>query len=246
MQVHIYPTKSHVARAAAAVFMSELLRKPDAVLGLATGSTPVQTYNELIRLHEANLIDFSQATSFNLDEYVALAPSHYASYRRFMDENLFNHINIQYDNTFVPSGLSRDTEKYDYMIEAAGGIDLQLLGIGSDGHIGFNEPSDEFVYPTNIVKLSEETRADNAGFFDDPAEMPQDAISMGIGTIFNARRIILLATGANKAKIIARTIKGPITPRVPASILRLHGNCQILLDEEAAEGLDLEKQEVTY
>ena len=234
MNVHVYSDPRQAAQAAAMIFAGEILRKPDLVIGLATGSTPVPTYQELIRLNREGLIDFSRVRSYNLDEYVGMAPDHPCSYRRFMDEQLFNHINIDKANTHVPGGVDPDPGAYEAMIQNAGGIDLQLLGIGSNGHIGFNEPAGTFVYPTNIITLTESTRRDNARFFDSPDELPTSAISMGIGTIMAARRVILIATGANKARAVAAAIHGPVEPASPASILQMHPNCQFLLDEEAA------------
>ena len=234
MNVHVYSDARQAARAAAIIFAGEILKKPDLVMGLATGSTPIPTYQELIRLNEEGLIDFSRAVSFNLDEYVGMAPDHPCSYRRFMDEQLFDHINIDKANTHVPGGINPDPQGYEDMINQAGGIDLQLLGIGSNGHIGFNEPAPRFVYATNIITLTESTRRDNARFFESPDEVPASAISMGIGTIMAARRVILIATGKNKARAIAAAISGPVEPASPASILQMHPNCQFLLDEEAA------------
>ena len=237
MKVCVYESAAHVARAAAMVFASEIMKRDGAVIGLATGSTPVPTYKELIRLNREGIIDFSKVVSFNLDEYIGLLPEHPCSYRRFMNEQLFDHVNIDKKNTFVPDGVYPDPDGYDKMIANAGGVDLQLLGIGSNGHIGFNEPNDRFVFPTNIIPLTENTIRDNARFFSSIDDVPRSAISMGIGTIMSARRIILVATGANKAEAIAAAVKGPIVPQMPASILRVHPNCQILLDSAAAAEL---------
>ncbi len=237
MKVCVYETAQDVARAAAMVFASEIMKRDGAVIGLATGSTPVPCYGELIKLYQNGLIDFSRVVSFNLDEYIGLSPDHPCSYRRFMNEQLFDHVNIDSANTHVPDGVNPDPDGYDRMIAAAGGIDLQLLGIGSNGHIGFNEPGNQFVYPTNIIPLTENTIRDNARFFGSVDDVPRSAISMGIGTILSARRIILLATGANKTDAIKAAIEGPIVPQMPASILRVHPNCQILLDRAAAAGL---------
>jgi glucosamine-6-phosphate deaminase len=234
MKICVYETARDVARAAAMVFASEIMKRDRAVIGLATGSTPVPCYRELIELCKSGLIDFSNVISFNLDEYIGLAPDHPCSYRRFMNEQLFDHVNIDKANTHVPDGVNPDPDGYDRLIAAAGGVDLQLLGIGSNGHIGFNEPSDQFVYPTNIVPLTENTIRDNARFFDSVDDVPRAAISMGVGTILSARRIILIATGANKAATIKAALEGPIVPQMPASILRVHPNCQILLDRAAA------------
>ena len=237
MQVRIFKDAETIAKAAAAIFAGEIMKKDGTVIGLATGSTPVPTCQELIRLNKEGVLDFSKVISYNLDEYVGLTPDHPCSYRRFMNEQLFDHINIDKANTHVPDGIAKNCDEYDSMIQAAGGVDLQLLGIGSDGHIGFNEPNDSFVYPTNIVPLTEQTRQDNARFFNSVDEVPTSAISMGIGTIMSAKRIILIATGKNKAAAVARALKGPVEPSMPASILQMHPNCQFLLDEDAASEL---------
>ena len=237
MQVRIYKDAATVAKAAAAVFADEITKKDGCVIGLATGSTPVPTYQELIRLNKEGVVDFSKVISYNLDEYVGLAPDHPCSYRRFMNEQLFDHINIDKANTHVPDGLKCNAAEYEEMIHRAGGVDLQLLGIGTDGHIGFNEPADEFVYPTNVVKLTEGTRKDNAWFFNSLDEVPTSAISMGIGTIMSARRILMIITGKNKADTVVAALKGPVAPQMPASILRMHQNVLVLLDEDAASKL---------
>ena len=238
MQVFVYKNAEEVARAAATVFAAEIFKKPDCVLGLATGSTPVPLYKELARMNHEGLIDFSRVRTYNLDEYVGLDPAHVCSYRRFMNENLFDHINIDKANTHVPCGIGADHEAdakaYDAAVEAAGGIDLQLLGIGHNGHIGFNEPNDVFVYPTNVITLTQSTIDANARFFDSADHVPRQAISLGVGGIMNARRVVLLATGEGKAKAIRDSIKGNIDPKVPASILRAHQNVQFFLDEGAA------------
>lgn len=237
MQVLVYKDAETIAKAAAAIFAGEIAKKDGTVIGLATGSTPVPTYQELIRLNREGVLDFSKVISYNLDEYVGLKPDHPCSYRRFMNEQLFDHINIDKANTHVPDGIACNAAEYEQEIRDIGGVDLQLLGIGSDGHIGFNEPADEFVYPTNIVKLTEQTIDDNARFFNNRDEVPKTAISMGVGTIMSAKRIILIATGKNKAKAIAAAINGPVAPAMPASILRMHQNVQFLLDEDAASEL---------
>ena len=238
MQVFVYKNAEEVARAAATVFAAEIFKKPDCVLGLATGSTPVPLYKELARMNHEGLIDFSRVRTYNLDEYVGLDPAHVCSYRRFMNENLFDHINIDKANTHVPCGIGADHEAdakaYDAAVEAAGGIDLQLLGIGHNGHIGFNETNDVFVYPTNVITLTQSTIDANARFFDSADDVPRQAISLGVGGIMNARRVVLLATGEGKAKAIRDSIKGNIDPKVPASILRAHQNVQFFLDEGAA------------
>ena len=237
MQIFVFRDADSVAAAASMVFAAQLYQKPDSVLGLATGSTPIPTYQALIELSKKGLIDFSRARTFNLDEYVGLAPNHPCAYRRFMDEQLFEHIPIDSRNTHVPSGLgdaSENARAYDRMIEAAGGIDLQLLGIGLNGHIGFNEPAEDYTWGTHVVKLTQSTLEANARWFDDPAQMPLEAISLGIGGIMEAKRVLMLATGRDKAEAVARAALGPVSPDSPASILRFHQNAQLMLDEAAA------------
>ena len=237
MQVFVFKTKEEAAKAAVSVFAAELMKKPNAIFGLATGSSPIPLYHEMIKLNKEGAMDFSKCRSWNLDEYVGLKPDHVCSYRRFMNEELFDHVNIDKANTHVPDGLKCNAAEYEEMIHRAGGVDLQLLGIGTDGHIGFNEPADEFVYPTNVVKLTEGTRKDNARFFNSLDEVPTSAISMGIGTIMSARRILMIITGKNKADTVVAALKGPVAPQMPASILRMHQNVLVLLDEDAASKL---------
>jgi len=238
MLIHVYKDAQEVGKAAAMIVASEILKKEDCVLGLATGSTPIPTYKEMARMNKEGLIDFAKVRSYNLDEYIGLAPDHICSYRRFMNEQLFDHINIDKANTHVPCGIGEDHEAdakaYDEAVEAAGGIDLQILGIGHDGHIGFNEPGDEFVGPTNIVTLTDMTIDANTRFFEKRDDVPRQAITLGNRNIMAAKRIILLATGKDKAPAIAAAIKGNITPKMPASLLQVHPNVQFLLDEGAA------------
>ena len=236
----IVDTPEKLAQLAAQRYVELLKNKPNAVLGYATGSTPLGLYGELARLNAAGEVSFAEATTFNLDEYVGLEGTHDQSYRYFMNKNLFDKIDIKKENTNVPCGIDMTNEKaaqYDKAIEAAGGIDLQLLGIGHNGHIGFNEPGTPFGSVTHVVDLTESTINANARYFDSANDVPRQAISMGIGTIMAARRVILLATGKGKAPAIARAVKGQIDPDMPASILRAHQNCQFLLDEEAASEL---------
>lgn len=238
MQVLVYRNEEQVAKAAAMIFVSEIAAKKNAVLGLATGSTPVPTYQRLIRYNKDGLLDFTHVRTYNLDEYVGLDPNHPESYRYFMNAQLFDHINIDKTNTHVPSGLGdveRNAEAYDAAIEDAGGIDLQLLGIGHNGHIGFNEPNARsFIYKTNVVTLTASTIEANARNFTSADDVPRQAISLGIGGIMNARRIVLLATGHGKASAVRDAIKGDITPLLPASILKAHRNVQFILDDAAA------------
>ena len=216
-------------------------KKPSAVLGLATGSTPLALYRDLIRLHREGDLDFRDVGTFNLDEYLGLTPAHPASYHHFMRENLFQHINIREENIHIPDGMTVDVpafcQAYEDKIKAAGGIDLQVLGIGGDGHIGFNEPSSSLASRTRIKTLTPRTRQDNARFFATEEEIPEHVITMGVGTIMEAREVVLLAFGAGKAEAVAAAVEGPITTSVPASILQLHQKATILLDEEAAGNL---------
>ena len=229
----------------AAQMIAELVRKkPNCVLGLATGSTPVGTYKELIRLRKNEGLNFSRVMTFNLDEYVGLPGNHDQSYRYFMNENLFNHINIKKNNTHVPDGMAEDISKfcqgYERKIKQAGGIDIQLLGIGANGHIAFNEPGSSLGSRTRVKTLDEKTIQDNARFFKTIEEVPRYAITMGIGTIMDARQLILLANKENKADAIVRTVEGPITAMVPATIVQLHPKATIITDKAAASKLTRE------
>lgn len=235
----LYRVKDAAAldKKAADILGALITLKPDAVLGLATGSTPIGTYRRLIEKYESGDLDFSRVFSVNLDEYIGLSSSHPQSYRYFMDHNLFDRINIRAENTFFPDGTCADAAKvcseYDNLIRTLGGIDLQLLGIGGNGHIGFNEPGNCFIKDTHMTELTTETRNANARFFSSLDEVPVSAYTMGIGSIFSARRILLLASGLNKALALKAAICGPITPEVPASILQLHPDTTIIADEDA-------------
>ena len=233
----IVGTKEEVVRKAAQRYVELLNRKPEAVLGLATGSTPLDLYAELARLCAEGKLSFAKAKSFNLDEYIGLEGTHDQSYRYFMDHNLFEHIDIRPENTHVPSGFVKDdaeAERYDAEIAAAGGIDLQLLGIGNNGHIGFNEPLTPFTSLTHIVKLTESTREANKRFFNSIDEVPTHAVTMGIHTVMLAKSIILMAFGTGKAEIIKATVEGRPTISVPASLLQLHEDVEVYLDHDAA------------
>ena len=231
----IIGTEQEIARKAAQRYVALLAAKPDAVLGYATGSTPLGLYGELARLNGEGALDYANVTTFNLDEYAGLDGSHDQSYRYFMDTNLFRHINIDPARTFVPSGLDvAAAADYDKAIEAAGGIDLQLLGIGNNGHIGFNEPGTPFGSRTHLVELTESTREANKRFFASIDDVPTHAVTMGVRTVMNARSIILMAIGKGKADIIRQTVLGPVTEEVPASVLQLHPDVEIYLDHEAA------------
>lgn len=226
-----------LSRKAANIISAQVIMNPNCVLGLATGSSPVGTYEQLIDWYKKGDLDFSGVTSVNLDEYKGLAPDNDQSYRYFMNTNLFNHVNIDKAHTFVPNGLEPDSEKacreYDEIIEKAGGIDLQLLGLGHNGHIGFNEPSDAFTNGTNCVDLTESTIEANKRFFESEADVPRQAYTMGIRSIMMAKKILVVVSGEDKADILKKIVCGPITPRVPASVLQLHPNVTIVADEAA-------------
>lgn len=235
----IYAVKDYqeLSRKAANIISAQIVLKPDSVLGLATGSTPVGTYKQLIDGYEKGDLDFAQITSVNLDEYKGLSGDHDQSYRYFMNTNLFDHVNIRKECTNVPNGLVEDGDaecaSYDTLIESLGGIDLQLLGIGGNGHIGFNEPADVFVKGTHMVTLTEETRQANARFFTSIDEVPTHAYTMGIGNIMSAKKVLLLASGESKAQALYDTVYGPIDPKVQASVLQLHPDTIIVADEAA-------------
>lgn len=223
---------------AAGLYVDLLRRKPDAVLGLATGSTPLGLYARLAALYRAGELSFRRATSFNLDEYVGLPATHDQSYRYFMEHNLFSHVDLPAERTHVPSGLDVSDAAlagYDAAIEAAGGIDLQLLGLGGNGHIGFNEPGTPFGLGTHVVELTARTRQDNARFFASLDEVPTHAATMGVKTVMHARAILLLAFGSAKAEAVRAALIGPVTEDVPASVLQLHPDVTVFCDEEAAK-----------
>lgn len=238
--MNIYKVKDYaeLSSKAASIIASQLILKPDCVLGLATGSSPVGTYKKLIEWYQQGLVDFSQVTSVNLDEYKGLSADNDQSYRYFMNTNLFDHVNIDKEKTYVPNGLEPDSQKacdqYNAIIASAGGIDLQLLGLGHNGHIGFNEPADHFPAVTHCVDLTESTIEANKRFFASEADVPRQAYTMGIQNIMSARRILVIVSGADKAEILKKVVKGPITPLVPASVLQLHGDVTIVADEAAA------------
>ena len=237
MKIYCEKDYEAMSRRAANIMAAEIIRKPDCVLGLATGSTPVGAYKELIAMYKAGDVSFKEVRSVNLDEYKGLAPTHDQSYRYFMQDNLFNHVDIDPANTNVPNGLAEDAEAecvaYDKLVESLGYADLQLLGIGNNGHIGFNEPDSSFTKATHVVDLTESTISANARFFASANEVPRQALTMGIGCIMAARRVLLVANGAGKADALYNTVCGPITPECPASILQLHGDVVIVADEAA-------------
>ena len=237
MKIYCEKDYQAVSRRAANIMAAEVIRKPNCVLGLATGSTPVGAYKQLISMYENGDISFKDVCTVNLDEYKGLAPDHDQSYRYFMQDNLFNHVDIDPANTYVPSGLAEDAEAecadYDKMIQGMGYADLQLLGIGNNGHIGFNEPDTFFTKATHVVALAESTISANARFFTSADEVPRQALTMGIGCIMAARRVLLVANGAGKADALYNTVCGPVSPQCPASILQLHGDVVIVADEAA-------------
>lgn len=238
MRVIVTNDYEDLSKKAAAIIANQLLLKPDSVIGLATGSTPEGTYRELIRHHKEEGLSFAKMTAFNLDEYQGLDADHPQSYAYFMKEKLFDHVDVTSNQLHIPNGQATDTAKecsrYEEAIKKAGGIDLQLLGIGRNGHIGFNEPDLKFEAQTHVVVLDQDTIEANARFFDTIEEVPQTAISMGIKTIMHARKVLLLASGAKKAEVLKDMLFGPIRPEVPASVLQLHPDVVIIVDQAAA------------
>ncbi len=238
MEIVIKDNADTASRTAANYIAQLIRRKPNAVLGLATGRTPLPLYRELIRMHQEEGLDFSGVTTFNLDEYVGLSPEHPASYNYFMRTNLFDYVNIPEEQVHLPDGLTSDIpahcSEYEKKIEKAGGIDLQILGIGSDGHIGFNEPMSSLASRTRIKTLTRDTIKDNACFFSSVEEVPRHVITMGIGTILDSRTCLLLAFGENKAEALAGAVEGPLMAALPASSLQLHPVVKVFCDESAA------------
>lgn len=240
MRVYCAKDYNHASRVAANIISAQVIMKPDCVLGLATGSTPIGTYEELIRRYEQGDLDFSKVHSINLDEYKGLSPENDQSYRYFMNTHLFDKINIDKKNTYVPDGLEPDKEKacrdYEEIIRVHGGVDLQVLGLGHNGHIGFNEPGSVFEKETHCVTLSDTTREANARFFSSMDEVPTEAYTMGIGSIMQAKKIIVIVTGEGKREIVKKAFQGPITPEVQASVLQLHKDVILVGDEAALAG----------
>ena len=239
--VKVYKDADAIGKAAAALFAARVIEKPDCVLGLATGSTPIPTYKAMAELYKAGAVDYSKVTTYNLDEYVGLGHEHDQSYYYFMHDNLFKYINVPEENVNVLSGTAKDLEaecaSYEERIQKSGGIDLQILGIGHNGHIAFNEPDDAFAPVTHVVSLTARTIEANTRFFASSADVPRQAVSMGIGTIMKAKAIVLVATGAGKAQAVHDMVYGEITPQCPASILQLHPNVTIMVDKEAGSML---------
>lgn len=238
MNVLIFDTEEQIGIAAGNYMCGQVLQKPDSVLGLATGSTPLKPYGQMIDLYKKGVVDFSKVTTFNLDEYVNLDVNDKNSYHSFMHENLFDHINIPEESINFLNGNAADPEKeceeYENKIKKAGGIDIQLLGIGSNGHIAFNEPSDCFQRWSHVVNLKESTVKDNSRFFKSIEEVPTQAVTMGIGSIMQAKKILIIAIGENKAKAIKQLINGNVTPQCPASVLQFHTDVTLMLDRGAA------------
>lgn len=238
MKLIIKKNYNSLSKSVANIVRTEIEKKPDIILGLPTGGTPVGMYKELIRMYKEEGLDFSQVTTFNLDEYIGIDEEHPNSYHYFMKDRFFNHINIDSRKTFIPDGKTKELDsyckKYDELIRENGGIDLQILGIGENGHIGFNEPGNELNVGTSIVQLAEATILANSRFFDTMNQVPKKAITMGIGSIMKSKKIILLASGQKKRKVVNQLLKGDkITTKLPASMLLLHPNVTIIVDEES-------------
>jgi len=241
MEVLIRPDADSAARLTAKVIQRDLMKKPNLVLGLATGRTMEIVYDKLAEMHKKEKLDFSLVRTFNLDEYIGLPPEDHGSYRYYMNKHLFNNVNIDLRNTHLPNGMAKDlaaeAANYEALIKDAGGVDFQLLGIGRSGHIGFNEPLSAFFSRTREKALTPTTIEQNQGLFKNPADMPRRAFTMGVGTILEAKRIVLLATGKEKASIIAKAVEGPVTSMISATALQLHPRTVVILDEDAASDL---------
>lgn len=237
--MNVIRTKDYqdMSRQAANIISAQVIMKPNSVLGLATGSSPLGTYKQLIEWYKKGDLDFSRVSSVNLDEYLGLSSDNEQSYAYFMQHNFFQHINILSKNTYIPNGTDRDTEHackaYNEIISSLGGVDLQLLGIGANGHIGFNEPGDHFERETHCVALAQSTIDANARFFADRIEVPTHAYTMGIKSIMQSRKIVIIVSGKDKAEAVAKGFWGPITPQVPASILQLHQDVTLVADDDA-------------
>lgn len=241
MKVIVVKDYNEMSIKAARIMASQIILKPNSVLGLATGSSPIGMYRELVNLYNKKEIDFKNIKSFNLDEYYGLDETNEQSYHYFMMENLFKHINMSMENINIPNGNAKNMEEeclnYERKIQQEGGIDIQVLGIGPNGHIGFNEPNINFETKTHLVELANKTIKANARFFEDEDKVPKKAVSMGIKTIMNSKKIILLASGSSKADAIYKAVKGKVTPEVPASILQIHKDVTFVIDKEAASKL---------
>ncbi|MGL6108049.1 glucosamine-6-phosphate deaminase [Romboutsia sp.] len=244
MRIIVCEDYEAVSKKAAQMILSQITLKPNSILGLATGSTPVGMYKNLIQMNKEKVIDFSEVKTFNLDEYYNLPRTNNQSYYYFMHENLFNYININPANIDIPNGMTENIEaecdRYDATIKEAGGIDIQVLGIGNNAHIGFNEPTVNFEKGTHLVQLDESTIEANARFFNNKDEVPKNALTMGVGSIFKSKKIMLIACGEAKAEAIYNTVYGKVVPEVPASILQFHNDIVLILDKEAAKLLNKE------
>ncbi len=242
MEVIIRPTKFDAATLAARLLAEEIRKKPASVIGLATGRTMECVYPKLVDFHRNEGLDFSLVRTFNLDEYIGLPPEDKNSYYHYMNHHLFDHVNIDPRNTFLPDGMAEDLDRecleYEQHIRDVGGIDVQLLGIGKSGHIGFNESLSALRSRTRAKALTPVTIQENSTLFDNPEDMPRRAITMGVGTILEAKKIILLVTGGTKAEILAKAVEGPITSMVSASAIQLHGKCLVICSADAAEHLE--------
>ena len=227
--------KNQIDEIVANLFVETINNKPNCVLGLATGSSPVGIYKNLVKAYQENKVSFKEVTTFNLDEYIGLEETHHQSYRYFMNDNLFDHIDIDKNNTHVPNGINYeyDVENYDKEIENNGGIDLQILGIGSNGHIAFNEPGTSFDSLTHVVDLKESTIKDNSRFFNSIDEVPTKSITMGLTSIIKAKKIVIIITGENKKDVLAKLLTGEISEDLPASILHNHPDVTIYADYKA-------------
>jgi len=241
MEIIIQPDPERASRTAARILARQVRENPESVLGLATGSTPLRLYRELIRMHREDGLDFSGVTTFNLDEYIGLAPDHPQSYHAYMREHFFQHVNVPEERIHLPDGMAKDIpahcRDYEERIQNAGGLDIQILGLGTDGHVGFNEPTSSLASRTRIKTLTQRTLADNARFFDREEDQPHHVITMGIGTIMEARRIVLLAFGDRKAEAVAASVEGPVSSMMPASTLQFHPQAHYLIDDAAATRL---------
>lgn len=239
MKIVITKNYEELSKVAANEMADVVKNNPSAILGLATGGSPVGMYKELIRMNEAGEIDFSKVTTVNLDEYVGLSGDHPQSYRYFMNDNLFNHINIDKNNTYVPNGLAEDIEaeckNYDNKIAELGGTDVQLLGVGNNGHIAFNEPDENLVSGTHLTGLTQDTIEANARFFDSIDEVPKTALTMGLGGIMKSKKILVIASGESKAEAVKAMVSGKISTNIPASMLQMHRDVTIVIDEAAAK-----------
>jgi glucosamine-6-phosphate deaminase len=242
MHIQVFDNELQAGQAAATLIAAQILNNPESVLGFATGSTPLPAYQELVRLTQNGILDWSRITTFNLDEYVGISADHEQSYRAFMMKNLFDKVNIKQEAVHVPNGVAEDPEEeclaYERAIRQTCGIDLQLLGLGRNGHIGFNEPDTAFTTLTHVVDLTDDTIDANARFFEKSSDVPRQAMSMGIGTIMQAKKIVMIVTGASKARAVRSMVCNPVDPNCPGSVIQLHANTVVLLDRPAATALN--------